>query len=108
MPKIIECIILVMVLIGECVVLWRVRKRKYWKILAWAHAFLLLLALAVLPFWALAEIQPMYLVRPHIPLYWILMGLAYLCFIIVLFQVWFRQPAFVPTDSDNILDDYAE
>jgi len=106
--NIIETTILALVIVAECIFLWRMKRKFYWKGFAWLHALFLFLGLAVLPFWALAEGQFMYLIEDHIPLYWILMGLAYLFFILILWQVYFRQPIFVPTDTNNILDDYVE
>jgi hypothetical protein len=106
--KIIEAGITILVLIAECVAFWRVRRKRYWKAFAWVYISLLFCALVVLPVWGLAVIRFVYLLSPHVLLYWLLIALAHMCFFLLLMQAYFRQKEFVPTDPDTILGDYAE
>ena len=106
--KIVEGGITILVLTVECVAFWRVRRKRYWKAFAWVYISLLFCALVALPVWGLAVIRFVYLLSPHVPLYWYLVALAHVCFILLLVQAYFRQKEFMPTDADNILDDYSE
>lgn len=106
----IEVGILILVLVAESIILWRIRKRPFRKVFAWGYILSLSWVLVILPFLNFAIYGHILSIvfRPNVKLYWSFIGIAHIFLAIMLVQACFRKKKFVPTDPSNILDDYAD
>ncbi len=89
-----ELIVTMIILAGECLALWRIRKMPFSKLLAWAYTSILFAGLVILPLVSLLQNNTLHLPTTSILLYWILIILAHVCFIRLLQKAYFpKEPS---------------
>ncbi len=97
----------ILVLIGESIIFWRIRKKRYNRWLTIGYILPLIFILVVLPIMALRMGIPFDWLVPNDMLYWTGIGIAHVFLAIMVWQSR-KKKAFIPTNPANILDDYAE
>lgn len=108
-----QCIeegIWILILVGECYMLWCIRKKSFNRIFAWLYMLSLGCVLVIVPCLGIYYGLPFFRVlKPDdSSIYWIFIGVANVCFIIMLLQAYFFNKKNIPTNPVNILDDYAD
>lgn len=86
-----ELIVTMIILAGECLALWRIRKMTFSKPLAWAYISILFVGLVILPLLSLLQNNSLHQPTSSILLYWILIILAHACFIRLLQKAYFPK-----------------
>jgi hypothetical protein len=100
--------ITVLILMAEGIVLWRIRKTNYARMLALGYVLPLLFILVYLPVMGVLYKMIFHMLIPTATLYWIGLGVSHTFFAIMLWQARYRKTKFTQTDPANILDDYAD
>lgn len=103
-----ELIVTMIILAGESLALWRIRKMAFSQPLAWAYISILFVGMVILPLVSLLQNKTLHQPTSSILLYWILIILAHAFFIRLLQRAYFpREPRSADVgDLGDVIDEF--